>query len=462
MNGRHCKIASPPSDKNNERCSREHRKSQRCICVCLCFSKGSSRPITYRAALSAVAVAVTIFVFHCFATTTFVLGTYCTTIPTALAVTMKSPSLVALLITLTVALLGAAAVWSSKSSSSSSSSSSYDEAMETPSLSSTSNSRELLSRLKNYRCACPGCTADVWSTEVPPGSGMTCGSRVRELKVEENFYTMEACRAVGRQFPILCGACNPDTCDRSATPPTTTTTTKYLGNNGNPTAVFPLGLCEADCDSDADCEAGLICYQRNAGSPVPGCAGADNAGYDYCIKPQPAPVPAPAPAPAPFAPQPAASGSFALKLYWQEGYFWQEETRERKWCMRCDSSRRECAAGRGIYITDCEDDDLTSEWEFVNNADGTFQIRLHYNRDLCIEATDRITVQECSSSELLQKWRAVGGSRVWGDKFELRPAAYENACVTQDHHPKQDEDLFLYPCAVAQADKTSFWNLYET
>lgn len=27
----------------------------------------------------------------------------------------------------------------------------------------------------------------------------------------------------------------------------------YLGNNGSPSQVFPLGQCEGDCDSDADC-----------------------------------------------------------------------------------------------------------------------------------------------------------------------------------------------------------------
>ena len=37
----------------------------------------------------------------------------------------------------------------------------------------------------------------------------------------------------------------------------------------------------------------------------------------------------PAPAPAP-SPSPPPTDLFRLKLYWQEGYYWQEETRERK------------------------------------------------------------------------------------------------------------------------------------
>jgi len=30
------------------------------------------------------------------------------------------------------------------------------------------------------------------------------------------------------------------------------------GDNGSPAANFPLGLCEGDCDSDTDCQSGLI------------------------------------------------------------------------------------------------------------------------------------------------------------------------------------------------------------
>eukprot|EP00980_Cylindrotheca_fusiformis_P012035 scaffold2856_cov103-Cylindrotheca_fusiformis.AAC.1 len=48
---------------------------------------------------------------------------------------------------------------------------------------------------------------------------------------------------------------------------------------------FPLGLCEGDCDSDKDCESGLICYQRNANESVRGCSGGktDGSRTDYCI-----------------------------------------------------------------------------------------------------------------------------------------------------------------------------------
>lgn len=51
-----------------------------------------------------------------------------------------------------------------------------------------------------------------------------------------------------------------------------------------------LGVCEADCDSDRQCQEGLICLVRDEGSQtVPGCSGnADligDAGEDFCVLP---------------------------------------------------------------------------------------------------------------------------------------------------------------------------------
>jgi hypothetical protein len=46
-------------------------------------------------------------------------------------------------------------------------------------------------------------------------------------------------------------------------------------------------MCQGDCDSDADCEDGLICFQRGSLEEVPGCLGAgdvaDSYSTDVCI-----------------------------------------------------------------------------------------------------------------------------------------------------------------------------------
>eukprot|EP00984_Skeletonema_dohrnii_P018883 scaffold8933_cov78-Skeletonema_dohrnii-CCMP3373.AAC.1 len=77
------------------------------------------------------------------------------------------------------------------------------------------------------------------------------------------------------------------------------TNTLFLkGNNGSPSANFPLGLCEGDCDSDAECGPGLVCMQRSGNEPVPNCIGTPTFEEDYCYDPNGgAPSPAPGPPP---------------------------------------------------------------------------------------------------------------------------------------------------------------------
>mmetsp|Transcript_28487 Transcript_28487/g.77135 ORF Transcript_28487/g.77135 Transcript_28487/m.77135 type:complete len:1149 (+) Transcript_28487:390-3836(+) len=55
---------------------------------------------------------------------------------------------------------------------------------------------------------------------------------------------------------------------------------------GNPDAkVFPLQLCQGDCDFTEDCAVGLICHRREANEAVPGCIGGeeDSGSSDYCV-----------------------------------------------------------------------------------------------------------------------------------------------------------------------------------
>ena len=36
-----------------------------------------------------------------------------------------------------------------------------------------------------------------------------------------------------------------------------------VGNNGRPSSVYPLGLCQGDCDKhDHECDEGLVCFHR--------------------------------------------------------------------------------------------------------------------------------------------------------------------------------------------------------
>jgi hypothetical protein len=59
----------------------------------------------------------------------------------------------------------------------------------------------------------------------------------------------------------------------------------YLENPPNITNL-PLQLCQGDCDSDADCADGLICYEKPSTEIlVPGCSGISITRTDFCIDP---------------------------------------------------------------------------------------------------------------------------------------------------------------------------------
>ncbi|KAL7548824.1 hypothetical protein ACHAWF_012084 [Thalassiosira exigua] len=57
------------------------------------------------------------------------------------------------------------------------------------------------------------------------------------------------------------------------------------GDDWHPGHNFPLGNCEGDCDSDWNCQRGLICVHVDEGEEVPGCVGASAGGKDYCADP---------------------------------------------------------------------------------------------------------------------------------------------------------------------------------
>lgn len=58
-----------------------------------------------------------------------------------------------------------------------------------------------------------------------------------------------------------------------------------LNDNGVDPSGDDLNQCTGDCDSDSDCRSGLECFQRSAFEPVPGCSGSGAKGWDYCYDP---------------------------------------------------------------------------------------------------------------------------------------------------------------------------------
>jgi hypothetical protein len=229
----------------------------------------------------------------------------------------------------------------------------------------------------------------------------------------------------------------------------------------------------------------------------------------------PTPVPSVAPttvAPTftPFDPNYA----FKLKLFWQSGYYWQESFEEVWHCVECtkcaeygavrnenccqlsvfsylnivrlilqgDGSEHGCKRRGDGNSANCEEGDMFwihgcdgrgSQFNILTNPGSGYQIRLA-GTDLCIQrgAIDGVTglfrsrllkAEKCDGSE--------GGGQLWAPfpslaKFELRPLndadkSEDNAgCVSQLHHPKNEEVISLHGCKLSRIYETRYWEEY--
>ena len=57
-------------------------------------------------------------------------------------------------------------------------------------------------------------------------------------------------------------------------------------SGGNDAGAVNLAACTGECDSDAQCAAGLLCFQREDNEIIPGCKGPGGGpDWDYCYDP---------------------------------------------------------------------------------------------------------------------------------------------------------------------------------
>jgi hypothetical protein len=333
-----------------------------------------------------------------------------------------------------------------------------------------------------------------------------------------------------------------------------------VGRNGEPLESYPMGPCQGDCDSDDDCQPGLVCYFREANGAVPGCIGGDgdSSRSDYCITdpsipttgaitltPSDAPVtivptitqptlspttsslptaflsdyPSSVPSGGPSAvptissmptssvePTGAPTGAptagerqgVRLKLYWEEGYNWQDELVERKCKSPLIPKRlmfRLCAYNNtasfvsgcmihnyrgfpgtgkcwyGLETLDCREDmvyiarcdsDSRQMFSIYPLPGGTqYQVGV-YKENLCMERLElSIILQPCDSLNALQRFWLPRGS-IGSKRFELSPITLDNHCVSQAHHPKSGEVMEFQKCSQARNELilTSFWQVY--
>jgi hypothetical protein len=131
-----------------------------------------------------------------------------------------------------------------------------------------------------------------------------------------------------------------------------------------------------------------------------------------------------------------------LKLYWREGYNWQSEKKERKWCLQEKYNRP--------LLLKCSSSS-SQQW-ILNEGDRT--IRLANDNKQCMETRNKdIVVRSCGRGNKRQQFNFKANA----DKFEIRKG---NWCMTNRHHPKAYETMSLEPCRQARKSDTSLWECY--
>lgn len=145
-------------------------------------------------------------------------------------------------------------------------------------------------------------------------------------------------------------------------------------------------------------------------------------------------------------------GGFRIRLYWEQGYNWQDSSKERFWCMEC---RGNCSNGDDIQIETC---DYSSRQKFI--AIGK-TIRPAANPDHCITTTgysgksDPISLRSCTggSNQNFLELKSYG-------KFELQPEGNIDRCLSQHHHPKAKEVIYPEKCDKTRSFDTTYWTTY--
>lgn len=237
-----------------------------------------------------------------------------------------------------------------------------------------------------------------------------------------------------------------------------------VGNEGVPFTAFPLGACQADCDSDDDCKPGLRCEYRTYNELIDGCEIDDMraiANYDFCV------------------PRTGASESFALRLYWEPGYVWQELTNEQWWCATKDfegyPGNGKCWKGNvtipckseHFYLAECGRVDYEQQaWRFLPIGDEQGQVLIQSadpRDERCWERSRlNIILMECDINNGFQRWFANNGTSFFdpnNNKFEISLNSKDSHCVSNDHHPKPGELVELFSCESLRApdSQTAYW-----
>jgi len=157
----------------------------------------------------------------------------------------------------------------------------------------------------------------------------------------------------------------------------------------------------------------------------------------------------------------SSSPTFMLKMYWEQGYCWQEEWIERKWCMSCEGTT--CGQGEFLEVQPCDSTKAIQKFIYVPvSGSSGGQLRTS-TQNLCLERISGSVWKLNTCRTTNQGTQILEGIETDGSRFELHPEGSSKECLTNnDHHPKPFEKIYSTSCDSARWSKTSNWSTYMT
>ena len=187
---------------------------------------------------------------------------------------------------------------------------------------------------------------------------------------------------------------------------------------------------------------------------------------------------------------------YHVRLYWEQGYKWQEDPTEKFYCWACAQCRecpteneartpdcvdllcdvrQYCQEGMSITLTDCDptqSSDMSAAFSFLSGHSGLFdndvkggQIQVH-NTDLCLSQSGvrYIELETCDLSKIEQRFLGFqpddGPMELSPVNSTIKDGTVLEQCISNHHHPRVGERIYLEECSRARRSDTSLWTAY--
>lgn len=286
----------------------------------------------------------------------------------------------------------------------------------------------------------------------------------------------------------------------------------YVYNGVPPPSAYPLGLCEGDCNTDSDCEAGLVCFQREHYDAVPGCSGGESmySRADFCVYNQTTlrPTSAPTGLPAIFAYEDVNPPDEALPLDLCEGdcdtdmdcgeglYCYErsggedvpgckggaEDASNRDYCTHieyapvvpsnstyfrfklasqgtdwCIDCQNECTLGDLLYLRQCSGRSTYFELELLGFGETLIKVS---GTETCLERRNGyLSLYACNSGKTRQRFVAADESEPFSTEyFEMTQNGVRNYCVSPSAATFASS-VEMRNCTAARMVSASQWTM---